>query len=634
MTDQEHTHRISSERPWWKTALTKPAFWIVIIVALALGFLVRGGGNGSKTQVAAAETEAATMWTCSMHPQIQLPEPGQCPICFMDLIPVSDGGGSDDDGPRVLSMSETARKIAQIVTTPVQRQEVNPVVHTVGTVTYDQTKFAEIAAWVPGRIDSLYADYVGTEVTKGEPLASIYSPELLSAQEELLQAVAAAQQSSGSQLTTFKKSVEATVKAARERLRLWGLTDAQIAAIEERGAPNDHITIPSPVTGVVVMKPVVEGSYVKTGTPLYHIADLSHVWVEIEAYESDLPWLQIGDTVQFTAEAFPNRRFTGTVSFIDPTLKSNTRTVPVRVDVPNPQRLLKPGMYVNAVVQGQSTTLVQQGDEEPLVIPASAPLITGKRAVVYVELPDREQPTYEGREVILGPRAGDYYVVDSGLTEGDRVVVNGAFKIDSELQIRAKPSMMSPKGEPMPGHDHGDQQMASGQPEKTPHPEQSERYTDVPAEFQTNLDPVYSSYFDLHSALADDQEDVAATATDRLRETLQSVDATILSDSQDATWDSLSTLAINATNDANAAESIDGIRMAFENIAAAMIQIDYRFGHSASIDYAVTYCPMAFNNRGAYWLQHHDSILNPYFGHTMLKCGKVTDHIEPTLTRN
>ncbi|GAB4327563.1 MAG: hypothetical protein Kow0074_22970 [Candidatus Zixiibacteriota bacterium] len=634
MSEQEYTDQ-REPRPWWKIALSKPAFWIIVVLALALGFLIRGGGNdGGTTPMAASVGDTPTMWTCAMHPQIHLPEPGQCPICFMDLIPVSDGGGSEDDGPRVLSMSETARKIARIVTTPVQRLDVTARLHTVGTVTYDQTRFAEIAAWVPGRIDSLYADYIGTEVTRGEPLAYIYSPDLLSTQEELLQAIAAANRADASPLTTFNQSVEATVEAARQRLRLWGLTDAQIDAIERRGKPSDHITIPSPVSGVVVMKPAVEGSYVKTGTPLYHIADLSHVWVEIEAYESDLPWLQIGDTVLFTAEAFPNRRFTGTVSFIDPTLKPNTRTVPVRVDVPNPQRLLKPGMFVNAVVKSQPTSIIKQGDTEPLVIPASAPLITGKRAIVYIELPDREQPTYEGREIVLGPRAGDYYVVDSGLTEGERVVVNGAFKIDSELQIRAKPSMMSPMGGTRPGHVHGNgHQAESAEPSKTSAPEAADRFTDVPASFLSSLDPVYRAYFDLHSALADDQDDAAVSAVTQLRESLNAVDATALDGSLLASWDSLSTLAIQSIDVAAAAQSIDDIRVAFETIAAALIQMDYRFGHPASIDYAVAYCPMAFDNRGAYWLQKHDSILNPYFGHKMLKCGNVTDHIEPMLSQ-
>lgn len=633
MSDHEYTNH-QPERPWWKTALTKPLFWLVIIVALGLGFTMRGGGNGD-TQMAAAETETATMWTCSMHPQIQLPEPGQCPICFMDLIPVSDDGGSDDDGPRVLRMSETARNIARIVTTPVERQTVSARVHTVGIVTYDQTRFAEIAAWVPGRLDSLYADYVGAEVRQGEPLAYIYSPELLSTQEELLQAIAAERNTGASHLTTFNRSVAATADAARERLRLWGLSDDQISEIERRGTASDHLTIPSPVSGIVVKKPAVEGSYVKTGTPLYHLANLSHVWIEIEAYESDLPWLQVGNTVTFTSEAIPHRRFQGTVSFIDPTLKSNTRTVPVRVDVPNPQRLLKPGMFVSAVVQGQQATLVKQDGNEPLVIPASAPLITGKRAIVYVELPDREQPTYEGREIILGPRAGDYYVVDSGLTGGERVVVNGAFKIDSELQIRAKPSMMSPEGGIAPTHDHGGgQPTAVDQPSKTPAPEPVDRYSTVPNEFRSSLDRVYDSYFDLHSALADDQPKAAANAAALLHDHLQTVDAASLTDTQRAAWNSLSAIAVRAANDASDAESIDDIRIAFEDIAAAMIQIDYRLGHSASVDYAVTYCPMAFNNRGAYWLQKHDSILNPYFGHFMLKCGTVTDHIQPARTQN
>jgi len=291
------------------------------------------------------------------------------------------------------------------------------------------------------------------------------------------------------------------LEAAREKLRLLGLDDEQIKNIESIGAPQTHITINSPMSGIVIHKNATEGMYVDTGTPIYRVADLSRLWVKLDAYESDLPWIRYGQEVEFTTQAYPGQVFKGTISFIDPVLNDKTRTVKVRVNVDNSEGKLKPQMFVKAVVRstvaagGKVMAAEMAGKwicpmhpdvvkakagtcdicgmdlvtteslgfiktetpgKAPLVIPASAPLITGKRAVVYVRLPNRKKPTYEGREIVLGPRAGDFYLVESGLQEGEIVVTNGNFKIDSAMQIQAKPSMMNPQGQkvPMEHHEH------------------------------------------------------------------------------------------------------------------------------------------------------------------------------------
>jgi Cu(I)/Ag(I) efflux system membrane fusion protein len=193
--------------------------------------------------------------------------------------------------------------------------------------------------------------------------------------------------------------------------------------------------------------------YVTTGTTMYSLADLSTVWVELEAYESDLAWIREGQDVAFTTEAHPGETFHGKVSFVDPVVDPATRTVKVRVEAGNGDGKLKPQMFVRALAHADAG----HGGRAPLVIPKTAPLLTGTRAVVYVEVPGADSPTYEGREVVLGSRAGDYYVVREGLSEGELVVTEGNFKIDSALQIRAKPSMMSPEGGAAPtGHDHGE----------------------------------------------------------------------------------------------------------------------------------------------------------------------------------
>ena len=440
--------------------------------------------------------ESSSKWYCSMHPQIVRDEPGLCPICEMDLIPmpadlVAQGA------PRELAVSEAAAKLMAIQTAPVERKFVSTEVRMVGKVAYDETRVKHITAWVPGRIDRLYVDFTGTRVAQGDHLVYLYSPELVSAQAELLQARKAAANAEAQTSAYLKESAQRTLEAAREKLSLLGLKPEQIESIEASGKPVTHLTVYSPIGGVVIEKMAKEGMYVATGTHIYTVADLSQVWVKLDAYETDLAWIQYGQDVSFTTEAFPGETFTGRISFIDPVLDPKTRTVKVRVNVPNPDGRLKPEMFVRGVVQSRvaqegnvmdpnmagkwtcpmhpSAVKTEPSDcnicgmdlvtteslgyvtadaagAPPLVIPASAPLITGRRAIVYVEKAEAEHPTFEGRQIVLGPRAGDYYIVKSGLTEGQRVVTQGNFKIDSALQIQAKPSMMSPDSGADPNH--------------------------------------------------------------------------------------------------------------------------------------------------------------------------------------
>ena len=476
---------------------------VVLLVGggLVAGYLLAPAASGEAQQAhGQPEANKPQKWYCSMHPQIIRDQFGRCPLCDMDLIPMPESlavGGA----ARELAVSEAAAKLMEIQTSPVQRKFVSAEVRMVGKVHYDETRVKHITAWVGGRLDRLYVDFTGISVSEGDHLVYLYSPELISAQAELLQAARAARNVTDSSSEYLSRSTTNTLEAAREKLRLLGLKADQIDGIERSGRPLTHLTIYSPMGGVVIEKMASEGMYVSTGTHIYTVADLSQVWVKLDAYESDLPWIRYGQPVEFAAEAYPGEVFEGWVSFIDPTLDAKTRTVKVRVNVPNPDGRLKPEMFVRAVVRSQvarggkamdpnmagkwmcpmhpSVVKAAAGScdlcgmdlvateslgyvasapagEPPLVIPASAPLITGKRAVVYVRKPEAEIPTFEGREVILGPRAGAYYLVESGLKEGEEVVTHGGFKIDSALQIQAKPSMMSPGGGAAPaGHQHG-----------------------------------------------------------------------------------------------------------------------------------------------------------------------------------
>jgi membrane fusion protein, copper/silver efflux system len=389
---------------------------------------------------------------------------------------------------RHITLSDTAQKLASIQVMPVERKFVTAEISMFGKIDYDETKLAYITARVPGRLDRLYVDYTGISVRKGDHLVYLYSPELLIAQEELIQALKRVRTKNNDRKYVQKDSFS-ILEAVREKLRLWGLTESQIKQIEKKNKASDHITIYAPISGTVIHKNAMEGMYVNTGTQIYTIADLNRVWVKLEAYESDITWIRYGQKVEIRTETYPGERFEGRISFIDPILNQKTRTVAVRVNVENRDGRLKPGMFVRGIVYSRMSAggkvvepdmagkwispmhpeiikdrpgkcdicgmpLVQaemlgyaaaEPKDAPIVIPATVPLITGKRAVVYVRIPDNST-MFEGREVVLGPRAGNYYIVLKGLHEGELVVVNGNFKIDSAMQIEAKPSMMNPEG--------------------------------------------------------------------------------------------------------------------------------------------------------------------------------------------
>lgn len=484
---------------------------LAVLLGILIGIILHwafspaqiGVGESAIISSQAQTGERISHWTCSMHPQIRESKPGLCRICNMELIPVYQETESVMTGMRVFKTSESAKALMDIETAVVERRFVTAEIRMVGKVEYDETKLAYITAWVPGRLDRLFVDYTGLPVNKGDHMVDIYSPELLSAQEELIQAMKAVQNIEQSESQIIRDVTVSTLEAAREKLRLWGLTAEQVAEVEKRGTTTDHITIYAPITGIVIHKNALEGMYVNTGTRIYTVADLSHVWVKLDAYESDLSWLRYGQQVEFTTVSFPGEVFRGTISFIDPVLDPITRTVKIRVDVPNEDGKLKPEMFVRAIVKAQVAASGKVMDprlagkwicpmhpsvvkdepgkcdicemplvrteslgyvsveptesEKPLVIPVSAALVTGTRAVVYVEVHDANKPTYEGREIALGPRAGNFYIVRSGLKEGELVVTRGNFKIDSALQIQAKPSMMTPEGGGgSSSHQHGE----------------------------------------------------------------------------------------------------------------------------------------------------------------------------------
>ena len=377
-------------------------------------------------------------WTCSMHPQIRQDKPGKCPICAMDLIPVRKSSVSDEAiDPNAIQLSEEAAALADVQTSKVSRQ--NPVkqVRLYGKIVPDERSLQSQTAHVSGRIESLNVDFTGETVRAGQTLATLYSPELFTAQQELLEAIRMGQPQ--------------LIQAAREKLYLWKMTDAQIAAIEKSGSISPVVEIKSNTSGIVLSKRVSQGDYVSQGAILFDVANLTKVWALFDAFEMDLPFLSKGDPVEFTLQALPGKKFSGKISFIDPILNTTTRTAKVRVEVPNASLELKPEMYATANV---SAPLRNYKNE--IVVPQTAVLWTGKRAIVYVKQPDTNTPAFLMREVELGPSLGNSYVILNGLREGEEIVTNGVFAIDASAQLEGKTSMMNNGDEPakpMIGHE-------------------------------------------------------------------------------------------------------------------------------------------------------------------------------------
>ena len=639
---------------------------VAIVVALVAGVAIGYGVRSALVSVGHEGHENGTearvqWWTCSMHPQVHEPEPGKCPYCGMDLVPVKEEAGADTD-PRQLVMSKAAKVLAEIETAPVVRKSAVKTVRMVGKIEYDETLLSYIAAWVPGRIDRIYVDYTGITVRKGDHMVQLYSPELVSTQEELLQAIDRERKLEESGSADARRMARSVRVATEERLRLWGVSAGQIEEIKKTGSTVDHLTIFAPVGGVVIKKHVSEGAYVKTGSRLYTIADLSKVWIFLDAYESDIAWVRYGQEVEIEAEAYKGETFKGRIAFIEPFLNEKTHTVRLRVNVPNLEGSLKPGMFVHATVRAgvaasgrvvdpamagkwicpmhpevtseeADTCRICEMDlvtteslgyisadeadaETPLVIPVTAPLITGKRAVVYVEVPGADRPTYEFREVVLGAHADEYYIVRSGLKEGEKVVVYGNFKIDSQMQILGRPSMMSPGV--------GDDDGAPGAPgDGSSEGEGTGGAVQAPADFRKGLSSLLSTYIEAQAALASDDDEKAKAALKHVSHALEAVDMKLLDVEAHTRWMRLSKSIRSSASEAVDSAGIVDTRRAFALLSDAVMETLTAFGHAGPGHFYELFCPMAFDGKGASWVQRTEETANPYLGAEMLECGTV-----------
>ncbi len=614
-------------------------------LAQRLGWITSGGGGATSSEGA----EAGTIYTCPMHPQIRQPNPGNCPICGMTLVPATSSGGADLDELAV-KIEPAARRLANIETLTVTREPVYTIIETIGAVAIDESRIATIPSYIDGRIEKLFADYTGVVVEKGDHLAIIYTPELYSAQVEYLESLKAVSGGDGSSLATVRKALEKLATNSRQRLVELGMTDEQIQDLEQSQNAKSRLTIYATSGGTVIEKMALEGKYVKAGEPIYRIADLSTIWLMLELYPEDAARIRFGQRVEAEMQSLPGEIFEGRVAFIDPTVNDKDRTVGVRVEFLNEQGLMRPGDYASARIHlpiGQRGEIYDAAlagkwispmhpqiiqnkpgkcpicgmdlvptsrygySEKPvehppsLVVPRSAVLMAGSHSVVYVET---EPGRFEIRVVTLGPILKDQIVIQDGLQEGEKVAVAGNFLIDSQMQLAGKPSLIDPtrailaqkeRKKPLE-FDKIDVQVLSGDPGK-------------------QLEQLYAAYFVIQQALAVDRKPSESeagalhTAAMALLKT-DALPAEVKDDIQ---------LIAKKSEHLHHMELEPARLKAFRPISHAVVRLASKVrGEGASNAFSQMFCPMVPGGAGD-WLQLNDKLHNPYFGSKMPTCGDV-----------
>ena len=420
---------------------------IVAVVVTSGGMtLLRRLGSGSIAPADSATVVTKERWQCPMHPTIVQDHPGNCPICGMTLVkmePATDehaqhaAAGDEPEGLATVTIDPARQQLIGLKLVHVERAQVAGSWRTTGRVAVDETRVHHVNVKFSGFIEHVHGDYVGRQVTKGEPLFAIYSPELLAAQEEYALALRTRSKLSGGEMA---RDGAALVASARRKLELLDVPESQIRNIEKTGEASRTVTIYSPASGVLTKKDVVPGMRVNAGDMPFEIIDLSHVWVLADAYESDLAQVKVGMNATLTLKAFPDRAFQGQVTFIDPLLDPQTRTAKVRIEFPNEGGELRPEMFGEVVLQGESHV--------GLRIPADAVIQSGTQTVVFVALAEGK---FRPKEVKLGTGDSQYVEVLAGLDEGDAVVTRANFLIDSESRLRASLAALS-SGEPSDPH--------------------------------------------------------------------------------------------------------------------------------------------------------------------------------------
>lgn len=595
-----------------------------------------GGGGESVVEEGGGEEKR---YICPMMCTPPSSEPGRCPVCAMELVEATGGGGGDGIS---VTIESSARRLVGIQTAMSKMGEVNRTIRTIGSIDFDESRLSTISAYIDGRLEKMYANYAGVKVNEGDDLALMYSPQLYTAQTEFITSM-----NRSGNVGRFQVSGGDFNAMARENLAELGMTQSQIDQLAESGKAMSRIRIKSPQSGTVIEKSAVEGDYVNTGNKLYRVADLSSVWLMLDLFPDDASAVRFGQQVEAEIQSMPGEVFTGRVAFIDPTVNPTTRTVRVRVEILNFDGKLRPGDYATARVNVPAISMDQVYDpalankyispmhpqvirdepgicplcsmelvptsqlgfaSEPLplqqvvTVPRDAILLAGDNSVIYVET---EPGRFEIRRVTVGPMNREEAVIVEGLSAGETVATGGNFLIDSQMQLAGNPSLMDPTK--APSYSPGPLELPVSSPVM------------LASSSGKQFDRTFDAYFEIQCAMAADQTPpplALNTLIAGLRELEMSAGVPDEAQRKFAT-------ARRAA--ARMDGSLDTAREAYRAVSHALLKAaNVARGPRTAMKLTHYYCPMVPGGGGD-WMQPGGDLANPYWGSEMLTCGEVVN---------
>ena len=588
--------------------MKKTIIWIV-----AAFFII--GINACQSKEEGHEDDHAEnglTYTCPMHPQVVANEPGTCPICGMDLVPIEKGDASSAE----IMLSERQMRLGNITTLPVGQGEMGDNTILVGRVTENQEQAEVVSSRVEGRIERLYIKETGQRVRKGQPLYEIYSEPLLTLQREFLLAL-----EQNEQLGEQEPRYASFLESSRKKLLLYGMTEGQVNQLATAKKMDAKITFLSPVSGIVSEIAGAEGQYLPEGGRLYKIDRLDKVWVEAELYPGEAQLVNEGDKVKVAVAGFENEPVTGEVTFISPEFNNNSQILSLRVEIPNPDHQFLPGM--------QGNVILENSQKKVIAIPNDAVIRSGDGAHVWVKA---GEGTFKPRMVETGLVNFDQVEITKGLVESDTVVVTGAYLLYSEYELKKGGNLMA-------GHNHEGMEMDeqsmndTGQgADRSGHAgdntESNQEAMEVDSQFQQQLAYVFDQYLKLKDALVASDPGSAKAASEEVIDAVEKTDMSLLKGEAHNLWMEQLAVINNTLQQIQATENIENQRTAFAPLSEALYKSLKLFGGEEVAAY-YQYCPMASDNKGAYWISVNEEIRNPYFGEQMLTCGEVRSKITP-----